>query len=129
MAPGNTTQLSSNWKRLQETIAKERKTAPTKDKEVSKKENRTPQSSLKRKRTNEPERTPSVKRNKIELPGQRRNKIRMERSSEQNNLKLRKSKSTPHIKPTSTSADDELDEEEQERPLSSNGIQTTTVGS
>ncbi|RDI76734.1 hypothetical protein Vi05172_g13287 [Venturia inaequalis] len=127
MAPGNTTQLSSNWKRLQETLAKEKKTAPPKEKETSKKENGIPQS-LKRKRANEPERKPTVKRNKLETPGQRRNKIRMERSSEPKTL--RKSKSTPHLKPANPSASDEEDEDEeelQERPSSSNGIHVNST--
>ncbi|TID25666.1 Ribonuclease H-like domain [Venturia nashicola] len=124
MAPGNTTELSSNWKRLQETLAKEKKAAPPKDKDSSKRENGIPQS-LKRKRANEPERKPAVKRSKIETPGQRRNKIRMARSSEPNTL--RKSKSTPHLKPTNPSAsEDEDEDEEQDRPSSSNGVHVTS---
>lgn len=123
MAPGNTTQLSSNWKRLQETLGKEKKTAPPKDKEPSKKENGISQS-LKRKRANEPESKVVIKKNKLETPGQRRNTIRMERSSEPKTL--RKSKSTPHLKPASSSVgdgedEDDKDEEEQERPSSSHG--------
>jgi RNA exonuclease 4 len=144
MAPGNTTQLSSNWKRLQETLAKEKKAVPLKDKEISKKENGISRPALKRKRADEPEARPIVKRNKLELPGQRRdqlelpgqrrnklelpgqrrNKLRMEQSFEQK--KLRKSKSSPAIKPTNTSAEDDEEEEEQERPSSSNGIHPTS---
>jgi RNA exonuclease 4 len=124
MANGNTAQLSSNWKRLQETLAKEKKLAPAKEKEIVKKEKGI---SLKRKRINEPEKKPvAVKRSKLELPGQRRNKLRMEQFSKQKTL--RKSKSTPAIKPTTTSAEDdssEEHEEEPERPSSSNGIHPT----
>ncbi|TLD37783.1 Ribonuclease H-like domain [Venturia nashicola] len=124
MAPGSSTELSSNWKRLQETLAKEKKAAPPKDKDSSRRENGIPQS-LKRKRANEPERKPAVKRNKMETPGQRRNKIRMARSSEPNTL--RKSKSTPHLKPTNPSAsEDEDEDEEQDRPSSSNGVHVTS---
>jgi RNA exonuclease 4 len=119
MAPGNTVQLSSNWKRLQETLAKEKKSAPPKEKEISKKENGISQPSLKRKRTNEPERKTPEKRKKLELPGQRRNKLRMEQSTKQKTLRI--SKSTPSIKPTDTSAEEDEDEDEQERPSSSHG--------
>lgn len=127
MAPGNTAQLSSNWKKLQETLAKEKKAAPPKDKETLKKENGIPQS-LKRKRANEPERKPAVKRNRLETPGQRRNKIRMEQSS--GPTTLRKSKSTPHLKsanPSESEEEDDDNKEEEERPMSSNGIQVNST--
>lgn len=128
MAPGNnTTQLSSNWKQLQETLAKEKKAAPLREKEPPKHEKGLPQS-LKRKRVNEPERKPAVKRNKNETPGQRRNTLRMEQSSEQK--KLRKSWSTPQLKPTNPSAgeeDDDGGDEELERPSSSNGRHDTSA--
>lgn len=127
MAPGNnTTQLSSNWKRLQETLAKEKKAAPAKDKEPPKREKELPQSA-KRKRVNEPERKPAAKRNKNETPGQRRNTFRMEQSSEQK--KIRKSRSTPQLKATKPSAGEEDDDEGEqlERPSSSNGIHDTSA--
>ncbi|QDS73287.1 hypothetical protein FKW77_005137 [Venturia effusa] len=127
MAPGTTIQLSSNWKRLQETLAKEKKAAIPREGELTKKENGAPQS-LKRKRANEPETKHTVKKNKLETPGQRRNKLRMELSSGQQTM--RKSKSTPHLKPRKVSASegkDKDDEEEQERPSSSNGIHVTSA--
>jgi RNA exonuclease 4 len=115
MAPVDVTQLSSNWKRLQETLAKEKETSLPKGKAIAHKEKGIPHPSLKRKRPNEPERKTSEKRRIIELPGHKRNKIRMEQSAEQK--KLRKSKSTPSINPTNV----EGNQDEDIRPSSSHG--------